>query len=165
MIIAQLPSSPTLIDVTRNPYERRIVPILEEIMPFPIPLITPPVTRMYFIATSDSRSKSMRKKRNNQMQSRYLSAFLPLTKSCPFGLRLACIEEKRRNTVNAMLHSCPMTPNHFARNTTNNGLHRGDRFAQLICTWINRRNSFRAGSPFFFSPCQARRTDVCSARP
>jgi hypothetical protein len=43
----------TLIDVTRNPCERSIVPILEEIIPFPIPLITPPVTKIYFIDDDD----------------------------------------------------------------------------------------------------------------
>lgn len=43
----------TLIDVTRYPWERRIVPILDEIIPFPIPLITPPVTRIYFMGDND----------------------------------------------------------------------------------------------------------------
>lgn len=36
-------------EVTCNPHDFRIVPILLAMIPFPIPEMTPPVTRMYFI--------------------------------------------------------------------------------------------------------------------
>ena len=36
-------------DVTRTPLALRIVPILLATMPLPTPLITPPITNMYFI--------------------------------------------------------------------------------------------------------------------
>lgn len=38
-----------LMAVTCRPQDLRIVPTLLAIMPFPMPEITPPVTRMYFI--------------------------------------------------------------------------------------------------------------------
>ena len=42
-----------LIEVTCSPQPFRRAPILLEITPFPIPLITPPVTKMYFIIDSN----------------------------------------------------------------------------------------------------------------
>ena len=38
-----------LIEVTLMPHDRKMVPMLLAMTPFPTPLITPPVTRMYFI--------------------------------------------------------------------------------------------------------------------
>jgi hypothetical protein len=57
--------SNTLIDVTRNPCERSIVPILDDIIPFPIPLITPPVTKIYFIDDEAVRDIFYKKRRQN----------------------------------------------------------------------------------------------------
>ena len=48
------------IDVTRTPDAFSIVPILLAITPFPIPLITPPVTSIYFIAEVNVRLNAAR---------------------------------------------------------------------------------------------------------
>ena len=40
--------------VTRSPHDLRIVPMLLAMIPLPIPDITPPVTRMYFIVAEET---------------------------------------------------------------------------------------------------------------
>lgn len=42
-----------LIEVTCKPHDFSMVPMLLAMIPFPIPDITPPVTRMYFILLFD----------------------------------------------------------------------------------------------------------------
>ena len=47
-----------LIDVTRMPHDLMMVPMLLAITPLPTPLMTPPVTKIYFIAALVAKRKA-----------------------------------------------------------------------------------------------------------
>ena len=53
-----------LMEVTCKPHDLSIVPTLLAMIPFPIPDMTPPVTRMYFILLVDLRGRKKHTSRN-----------------------------------------------------------------------------------------------------
>lgn len=52
--------------VTRSPHDLRIVPTLLAMIPLPIPDMTPPVTRMYFIVACENSGETKDKKKEER---------------------------------------------------------------------------------------------------